>query len=108
ARRPRRAMSDPIVQDVAGTVVVALGDRSYPIHIVDGAVRDPAAHAPFWQRFCDEAGIRGDVALITNETIAPLYGDALRAAFERAGRRVVLVVVRDGEAFKNAAMLDTM
>jgi 3-dehydroquinate synthase len=91
-----------------GPVVVPLGDRSYPIHVVDGVVRDATSSGSFWRAFFDEADVRGDIALVTNDTIAPLYGARLRETFESLGRRVVLIVVRDGEAFKTAAMLDAI
>ena len=93
---------------VASSLIVELGVRSYPIRIVDGPVVRAASHATFWKTCLDDAGVRGDMAVVTNETIDPLYGDGLCEAFRMTGRRVVRIVVADGERFKNAAMLETI
>ena len=87
-------------------LIVALGDRSYPIAIVDGPVCDPAAHAPFWDALLTRSGSLRDVALVTNDTLAPLFGRRMEACLETHGRRVVSIVVPDGERFKTAATLD--
>jgi 3-dehydroquinate synthase len=98
------------VHDIDGSarLAVVLGDRSYAIDIVDGPVAKPAAHRDFWTAFLADCGTGRDVALVTNETIAPLYGDALGDALAGFGFRVVPVIVPDGERFKNAAMLDAI
>jgi 3-dehydroquinate synthase len=74
------------------TTVVGLGDRAYPIHI-DAGLLDRAElvteHLP--QR---------RVAIVTNETVAPLYLGRLSAALQGAGVEVLPVVLRDGESFK--------
>lgn len=90
--------------------MVDLGDRSYPIHLVDGAVASPASTdaASFWRAVLVEKLRARDVALVTNTTLAPLYGDALRAALVAIGLRVETIVVPDGEAYKDAAMLATI
>ena len=92
----------------ADTLVVDLGERSYPIHIVDGPVRDAASHIDFWSGILRTAGGGADVALVTNETLAALYGHGLCRALEAGGARVLPIVVPDGERFKNAQMLDTI
>ncbi len=101
---------DPVaeVPTTATTLHVALADRSYPIHLVDGPVRHPSSHRPFWKEFLAQCGARRDLALVTNDTLAPLYGDALGDCFVAAGHRVVRVVVADGERFKDARMLDAI
>lgn len=74
---------------------VALGERSYPIHIGSGLI--------------DRAGmvsshVKGREALIvTNETVAPLYLDRLERNL--GGARVDTVILPDGEAYKT---LDTL
>ena len=75
------------------TTVVGLGDRAYPIHIGTGLldqVQLVTAHLP-----------QKRVAIVTNETVAPLYLGRLSAALEGAGVEVLPIVVRDGESFKN-------
>ena len=41
------------------------------------------------------------VAIVTNSTVDPLYGDALRRALAPLGKKVTTVVLPDGEAHKN-------
>nr|MBO2509403.1 3-dehydroquinate synthase [Gammaproteobacteria bacterium] len=73
------------------TLHVNLGDRSYPIYIGAGLLEQP-------ELFAQHIGGR-QVAIVTNETIAPLYLDKLKAALQRF--EVACVVLPDGEAFKN-------
>lgn len=78
------------------TVDVELGERSYPIRIGHGLLRAPDALAPW---------IGGDSALVvSNETVAPLYLERVRAA-AGDGVRVVDCVLPDGERYKD---LDTL
>jgi 3-dehydroquinate synthase len=75
------------------TVHVNLGERSYPILIGDGLLREPGLLA---------AQIPGrDVLLVSNTVVAPLYASLLRDAL--AGRRIVEVVLPDGEQHKTLA-----
>jgi len=72
------------------TLNVDLADRSYPIYIGEGLLDDPRYFEPH---------IRGrQVAIVTNETIAPLYLDRLQKTL--AGYKVTTVVLPDGEAYK--------
>ncbi|MCG1054169.1 3-dehydroquinate synthase [Mycetohabitans sp. B5] len=74
-------------------VEVELGERAYPIHIGADLIDREALFAPH---------IRGtSVAIVTNTTVEPLYGTRVRAALERAGKRVQTIVLPDGEAHKN-------
>jgi 3-dehydroquinate synthase len=69
---------------------VALGARSYPIHIGSGLLSDPDLYRPH---------LRGSqVMIVTNETVAPLYLEPLRAAL--AGYQLGDVVLPDGEQYK--------
>ena len=75
------------------TLNVALGDRSYPIHIGRdllgrAELQLPALKTP-------------RVAIVTNDVVGPLYLDRLQAALEAAGVRVATVVLPDGEAHKD-------
>ncbi len=77
------------------TLTVDLGERSYPIHIGRGLLRQPELVRPH---------VHGtQVMIVTNTTVAPLYLDACRALFD--GFEVADVVLPDGEQYKN---LDTL
>lgn len=82
--------------DVAAPVVeVALGERSYPIHLGYGLLRQPEL-----LRGC----VRGrQVAIISNDVVAPLYLQPVRDALE-ADHQVDVFLMADGEQHKN---LDT-
>ena len=77
---------------------VALGARSYPIHIGAGLLDRPELFAPH------VAGRRA--AVVTNETIAPLFADRLEATLGLAGANLLRVVLPDGESFKTLATLN--
>lgn len=75
------------------TVQVDLGPRSYPIYIGANLLQDADLLRPH---------IRGNqVAVITNETVAPLYLDVLRAALN--GLSVDVYQLPDGEEYKTLA-----
>jgi 3-dehydroquinate synthase len=75
------------------TVNVELGERAYPIHIGADLIGRTELFAPHI------AGL--SVAIVTNSTVDPLYGEALRAALAPLGKKVTTVVLPDGEAHKN-------
>ena len=75
------------------TIVVALGSRSYPIHIGPGLL----GHAELFLPHI----LHGKAALITNTTVGPLYSARLRDTLEAAGVEVVEITLPDGEQFKN-------
>lgn len=73
------------------TLHVDLGERSYPIFIGSGLLDRAECFTPY---------IAGrQVAVVTNETVAPLYLQRLLTTL--AGYQVTPVVLPDGEAFKN-------
>lgn len=77
------------------TLTVDLGDRNYPIHIGPGLLGQPALlrpHIPSRQ-----------VMIVSNETVAPLYLEKLRAGLD--GLRVESCILPDGEEYKD---LDTL
>ncbi len=75
------------------TVNVELGERAYPIHIGADLIGQTALFAPH---------IAGaSITIVTNTTVDPLYGDALRDALAPLGKSVSTVVLPDGEAHKN-------
>jgi 3-dehydroquinate synthase len=75
------------------TLQVSLDERSYPIWIGAGIVADQA----LWQT----AIAPGRVALVTNDTVGPLYADMVTRQIEAAGHPVVRITLPDGEAHKN-------
>jgi 3-dehydroquinate synthase len=82
------------------TVNVSLLDRAYPIHIGSGQIGASATYEKF---------IAGDtVAIVTNETIAPLYLARVKSAIAALGKRIVEIILPDGEAHKSAASLDVI
>ena len=80
------------------TLTVSLADRSYPIHIGSGLLAHAECYAPF---------IAGKtVAIVTNETLAPLYLPQVKAAIASLGKSIVEIILPDGEEYKNATSLD--
>ncbi|MBT3308152.1 MAG: 3-dehydroquinate synthase [Gammaproteobacteria bacterium] len=73
------------------TLNVDLGERSYPIHIGSNLLGDP--------QWVSEHVHGTQVMIVTNETIAPLYLEQTRKAFE--GFQVETVILPDGEQYKN-------
>jgi len=81
------------------TVRVALGERSYPIHIGAGILDAAELYRPHLGA--------GRVAVITNPVVAPLYLGRVRSALERAGATAPLdVLVDDGEQAKSWSALE--
>ncbi|MGN6520669.1 MAG: 3-dehydroquinate synthase [Dokdonella sp.] len=72
---------------------VALGERSYPIHVGAGLLAD----APLWR---SAIGSR-HVLVVSNETIAPLYLARVEASLR--GHLHASLVLPDGEAHKTLA-----
>ena len=82
------------------TVQVSLADRPYPIHIGPHLMGSADALKPF---------ISGTtVAVVTNETLAPLFLKRVSDSARALGKQVVEIILPDGEAFKTAESLDTI
>jgi 3-dehydroquinate synthase len=78
------------------TLKLELGIRSYPIHIGPGLLTRP-------ELLTDHiAGRR--VAIVSNETVAPLYLDKIRPALARF--QPVEVILPDGEKYKTLEVLN--
>jgi len=78
------------------TLTVELGDRSYPIYIGTGLVTDKALL---------KSAIRGNkVAIVTNETVGPLYLDKLKDSL--SGFDLLEIVLPDGEQYKTLEYLN--
>ena len=80
-------------------VQIALGDRSYPILIGGGLLRDPHTWAP-------QADRQALALIITNETVDKLYSAALGQALASHFARVRTLALPDGEAYKDLAHLN--
>ena len=75
------------------TLTVELEDRSYPINIGAGLLR---------QHSLLQAAVPArDILLVSNTTVAPLYAQAVKTAL--ADRHIIEVVVPDGEQHKSLA-----
>jgi 3-dehydroquinate synthase len=77
---------------------VALGSRSYPIHIGAGLLSSAELYAPHLGG--------GSAAIVTNDVVAPLYLQAVKQALR--GARVTEVVLPDGEASKSWQTLNQL
>ncbi|HLX23160.1 MAG TPA: 3-dehydroquinate synthase [Usitatibacter sp.] len=83
---------------MSATLRVDLGDRSYNIHIGSGLLGQASLF---------EKHVRGrTAAIVTNETVAPLYAARLETTLAAAGSRVLRIVLPDGEAHKTWQTLD--
>ncbi len=79
---------------------VSLGDRTYPIHIGQGLLKQAQLILPHLKR--------KHVAIVTNTTVAPLYLEELTQALQEQGVSVIPIVLPDGEAYKNSETLNTI
>ena len=73
------------------TLTVQLGERTYPIHIGSGLLRDGT--------LLRAAAGKRDILLVSNVTVAPLYAGLVKSAL--AGNRIIEVVLPDGEQHKS-------
>jgi len=80
------------------TLGVALGERSYPIHIGAGLLGRAELYRPYLGG--------GSAAIVTNEVVAPLYLPQVRDALK--GARVSEIVLPDGEQTKSWQFLESV
>ena len=78
----------------AAQVRIDLGERSYPIRIGDGLLEHDAAWAAL-------ASPRATALVVTNDVVAPLYAERLRARLQPHYARVRVLALPDGEACKD-------
>jgi 3-dehydroquinate synthase len=76
------------------TIRVPLGERAYDIVVESGAL----------SRF-DLNLLPTEVAILSNETVAPLYADSLAERLTASGRRVIPFNAPEGEAYKSLEMM---
>lgn len=75
------------------TLNVALGERSYPIHIGPSLLERADLILPHLKT--------RRVAIVTNDVVGPLYLARLQQALQSQGVDVASVVLPDGEANKD-------
>jgi len=79
-------------------IIVGLGDRSYPIIVESGCIRNIG-------RWLSESAIANKYCIIADDRVAELYGDVLAQALAEAGIVYSLVTFPHGEASKSLATL---
>ena len=77
---------------------VSLGERSYPITIGAALLGETSQLLPHL--------VVPRVALVSNETVYPLYGAALASSLQSNGVTVLPIILPDGEQFKNGQALN--
>ena len=84
------------------TFSVALGARSYPVHVGAGILDELGALAL-------EAGLRGGrVAVVTDSNVAPLYLNRVAAALDGAKFDPITIEIAAGEGSKSLATLESI
>jgi 3-dehydroquinate synthase len=76
------------------TLTVELGPRSYPIHVGEDLLGRLG-------EYLKSVGLRGQVAVVTNPTVARLYLEQVNQALMRAGFESTSVLIPDGEEHKS-------
>ena len=82
------------------TLSVALGERSYPIHVGAGLLDRAGLIVPFLAQ--------KKAAVVTNPTVAAFYLDRVAGVLARDGVEVVRIVVPDGEERKDWRTLNAI
>lgn len=85
----------------AGKITVGLGDRSYPI-LVGHAILDQLAGA------LAEIDFPRQLAIITNDTVNPLYSEQVRDALTEYASSVEVISIPDGENYKTLSTLEAV
>lgn len=82
------------------TLNVALGDRSYPIHIGSGVVRQTELLLPHL--------VQPKAVVVTNDVVAPILLRSVAQRLRDEGVQVVEIVLPDGERHKDWQTLNTI
>ena len=82
------------------TLTVALGERTYPIHIGPGVLERP--------ELIVERLPQKRAAIVSNEIVAPLYLESLETRLHGAGIDTMRIILPDGEDHKNWQTLNTI
>ncbi len=81
------------------TVNVDLDDKSYSIFIEDDLLKHAGRHI-------SEVKTSDSLTIITNETVASLYLNALKTSLEKSAFRVDTIIIPDGERYKTLAQVE--
>ncbi|MGD8172447.1 3-dehydroquinate synthase [Vibrio sp. TRT 21S02] len=81
-------------------ITVSLGERSYPISIGAGLFNDPA--------LLSSLSAKQKVLVISNVTVAPLYGDKILDLLAQIGCESDLLALPDGEQYKSLDTFNTI
>ena len=81
------------------TIKIDLGERSYDICVGRGLI---SKEDLFFKYILNR-----NIAIITNETVGPLYLDKLKKSLS-AAKSVIDIILHDGEEYKNQDSLDTI
>lgn len=82
------------------TLNLDLGERSYPIYIETGLFTQPG--------FLLSAISGKHCAIVTNETVAPLYLDTVKKPLLDADIKCIDIILPDGEQYKTLAYFETV
>lgn len=83
------------------TLLVGLGERSYPIRIGEGILGEIGVHL-------HAIAFPKKIAVVTNPLVGQLYGDIVLGALNTAGYSTVRIDIPDGEEFKTLATVSTV
>lgn len=89
------------MSETMNTINVGLGDRSYPIKVGANAVDSIGDTAT-------DAGFASPVAIITDDTVAPLYAEKVQSSLQHAGFESCTITIPSGEPYKNLNTLSTI
>ncbi|GFN30652.1 3-dehydroquinate synthase [Paenibacillus xylaniclasticus] len=80
---------------------VELGERSYPIYIGEGLLKEAAS-------YFDKHGVskKSPLLIVTDDHIGPLYLEALESVLTENGYRVISAVVPAGESSKSLSVFE--
>ena len=80
------------------TININLGKRSYPIYVGEHLL----INGDLFEKHISNK----KVAIVTNETIAPLYLQKITKTFKDINKEIIPIILPDGEAFKNFETLN--
>ena len=83
------------------TISLSLGERSYDVHVSNGAL-DSVGY------LCARQRMQGKAAVITDSQVCPLYASRVLASLEDAGLTSSLHVFEAGEQSKNLHTVETL